>query len=81
VTPTEAPRKTRCHRHEYHALYWHLGPYGRQDVHLHPCFTEGCDFNMVGPGRSCGPKDKHVAKKLTIAKNAWSNRENEGKPL
>lgn len=43
------------HKHEFHALYWHYGKYGPQDVHLHPCFTEGCEQELVGEGRECDP--------------------------
>lgn len=49
------------HPHEFTALWWHFGPYGRQDVHVHSCFTEGCDRVLVGAGRSCSGsgKDHH----------------------
>jgi hypothetical protein len=41
------------HRHEFTALWWTFGPYGRQDVHVHSCFTDGCDRVLIGPGRDC----------------------------
>lgn len=43
----------RKHRHEFSALWWHLGQYGDQSVHVHGCFTEGCWRVVVGPGREC----------------------------
>lgn len=70
--------KKRLHEHEFHALHWHFGQYGRQDVHMHPC---DCGTELVGEGRECGgPKTKHVAKKLT-SRTTWGERKNEGKPL
>lgn len=37
----------------WHALHYALGPYGRQDVHLHPCIAcdPSCDRVLVGRGR------------------------------
>ena len=75
--PTETARK-----HEYHAMYWHLGPFGRQDVHLHPCIChDNSDAQLVGLGRGCDPNGEHVEKKLGIAKNHWTAKRNEGQPL
>lgn len=49
------------HRHEFSALWWHFGPYGDQDVHVHSCFHDGCDRVVVGDGRDCdGRADSHV---------------------
>lgn len=49
------------HTHEFTALYWCFGPHGRQDVHVHSCFDEGCDRVLVGKGRVCSgkPEDHH----------------------
>lgn len=49
----EAQEKVRRHTHEFTALWWHFGPYGRQDVHVHGCFTEGCDRVLIGEQREC----------------------------
>lgn len=66
------------HRHEFHALWWHFGPYGRQDVHLHPC---DCGTELVGVGRECGgPDTPHKRKQLTAGRS-WADKRNEGKPL
>jgi hypothetical protein len=66
----------------FHALYWHLGPYGRQDIHLHPCIDhQGCDAQLVGLGEKCDPSAEHFQKKLSIAVNHWSDKSMEGKPL
>lgn len=68
------------HRHEFHRLWWHLGPYGRQDVHLHPC-GGSCKVELVGIGRDCdGDQSTHVRKTLT-ERSAWSKREHEGAAL
>jgi hypothetical protein len=48
------------HKHEFTALWWHFGPYGRQDVHVHDCFDEDCDRVVVGDGRDCdGQGESH----------------------
>lgn len=66
---------------EFHALWYHLGPYGRQDIHLHPRFDkEGTDDVLVGFGFHCTPKGLHARKRLTIG-SKWSNRSQEGQPL
>lgn len=55
--PSSALKK---HKHEFTALWWHFGPHGRQDVHVHDCFREGCDVVIVGEGRDCdGDAAKH----------------------
>lgn len=49
------------HKHEFTALWWHYGPFGPQDVHLHGCFGETCQQAVVGPGRDCdGKLEGHV---------------------
>lgn len=51
-------------KHTFHALWYHFGPYGPQDVHVHPCSADGhgpnddgphagCDRVLIGPGRNC----------------------------
>lgn len=48
------------HEHTFTALYWHLGPYGRQDVHVHSCFDEDCHRVLIGSGRRCdGVEGEH----------------------
>jgi hypothetical protein len=45
----------RC-RHTFTALWWHLGPYGRQDIHVHSCFNQDCSRVLIGKGRKCDGK-------------------------
>lgn len=52
ATPTRP--KAKRHRHTFTALYYHFGPYGRQDVHVHACFDEDCSRVIIGEGRVCG---------------------------
>ncbi len=69
----EGPRSTppgsliaaRRHKHEFTALWWYFGPYGRQDAHVHSCFTDDCDRVLVGQGRSCdGKPESHKRETL-----------------
>lgn len=70
------------HQHDFHALSWNFGKYGRQDVHLHPCERPSCHYELVGLGRECdGDTSTHVPKTLSTRGNSWSSRSNEGKPL
>jgi len=56
------------HEHEFTALWWHFGPHGNQDVHLHSCFTQGCSRVLVGDGRECdGKSESHREVRLTQA--------------
>lgn len=41
------------HRHEWTGLWWHFGPFGPQDVHVHSCFDEDCARVLIGQGRNC----------------------------
>ena len=59
---------SKRHRHEFHALWWCFGPYGRQDVHVHSCVKDetedgpwkgDCDRVLVGPGRDCTAVPHH----------------------
>jgi hypothetical protein len=56
------------HKHHFHALWWHYGKYGPQNVHLHPCSGEGgrdCDRVLIGAGRDCsgdGPHFRHTVR-------------------
>jgi len=45
------------HKHQFAAIWWHFGQYGRQDVHVHSCCAEDCDRVLVGAGRDCDPED------------------------
>lgn len=48
------------HKHIFTALGCTFGPYGRQDVHYHVCFTEGCSRVLVGECRACdGRPESH----------------------
>jgi hypothetical protein len=65
------------HTHWFTSLYWHFGPYGRQDVHLHSCIEEGkrgarCKRLLVGTGRECDAKSVHRQETLG---GAWSRRD------
>jgi len=42
--------------HDFHALFWHFGACGPQDVHLHPCLTCSRNHELVGAGRECDGK-------------------------
>jgi hypothetical protein len=53
LSPQKNEARARRHRHEFTALYWHFGPHGDQSVHVHSCFTEGCDRVLIGEGRRC----------------------------
>lgn len=50
-------RQCKRHKHQFSALWWHFGPYGRQDVHVHSCFDHAeddvCHRVLIGPGRDC----------------------------
>ncbi len=41
------------HRHVFTALWWNFGRFGRQDVHVHGCFKDGCEVHLIGEGRKC----------------------------
>lgn len=61
------------HRHEFHLLWWHFGPHGPQNVHLHPCGKdEWCEAELVAPGWNCdGEREGHRVVSLEEAK-AWA---------
>lgn len=69
------------HKHWFTSLWYQLGPYGRQDVHLHSCIEGGelgarCDRVLVGEGRECeGAKQKHW--RATLG-GKWSDAAQEG---
>jgi hypothetical protein len=57
------------HRHEFHALYWHFGKYGPQDVHMHPC---ECGTELQGPGERCdGDVSTHQRVRWNDARGEW----------
>lgn len=41
------------HKHQFSAFWWHFGPYGPQDAHVHSCFTDDCWRVVIGEGREC----------------------------
>ena len=41
------------HKHTFHSMVQHFGPYGRQNVHWHPCWDRDCDRVLIGQGRKC----------------------------
>jgi hypothetical protein len=62
---------TAEHEHWFHALWAHLGPHGRQDIHYHPCAGEdepwSCAAILVGYGRACGGSaQRHVRSGLPL---------------
>lgn len=59
VQGADADAKPKAHKHVFTALWWHFGPYGQQGVHVHSCFTEGCDRVLVGEGHSCKKSAAH----------------------
>lgn len=50
---------TVAHRHEWTALWFHFGPYRRQDVHVHGCFDGRCKWFLIGEGRQCNEASNH----------------------
>jgi hypothetical protein len=60
------------HDHWFHALWVHLGPFGRQDIHYHPCVEDedepwSCTAVLVGYGRECnGSAQRHVRSGLPL---------------
>jgi hypothetical protein len=57
---------SKHHKHTFHAMYWHFGQYGQQNVHVHPCFDDDCDRVLIGRDRECGgAKSPHVRHTLT----------------
>ena len=54
-----------AHEHDFHAMFWHYGPYGDQTVHLHPC-GGNCEWELVGEGWDCDPEAPHYRHHLTI---------------
>lgn len=68
------------HVHDFHALWWNFGQYGRQDVHLHPCHAESCEVELVGAGYDCGGKGTPHTPKTLTSRSRWSAKEQEGQP-
>lgn len=48
-----ADPKVKKHRHVFSALWWRLGIYGPQNLHVHSCVDDDCGRVVVGPGRDC----------------------------
>lgn len=69
------------HVHVFNGLWWTLGPFGRQDIHLHPCENQRCKTEMVGVGHSCGGKDTKHVPLLLVAGSSWSQKSAEGSEL
>ena len=65
----------RKHRHEFSAIGWTFGPFGRQDVHVHSCYAgcwtgalpeDACQRVLIAPGRECdGEPASHHRETLT----------------
>lgn len=76
-TPSPDPKPKR-HTHEFSGFWWHYGPYGPQDVHLHGCFEDCCDRTLVAEGRTCeGESQPHYRFTLgqDLPKAFWVARE------
>lgn len=59
----------RRHKHTFSLFYWHFGPYGRQDVHVHSCWDEDCDRVLIGWSRECdGKPESHHRETLAVRK-------------
>lgn len=54
------------HEHFFHALYWHFGSYGPQDVHMHPC---ECGHELRGQGYLCDPEAAHEV--VAYSNDTW----------
>ena len=53
------------HEHWITALWWHFGPFGRQDVHVHSCIEGSrCQLVLIGEGRNCTKEAEHWPEKL-----------------
>lgn len=64
--PSDEPLRCKHHRHKFHGLYYHFGPFGRQDVHVHPCLNDDCARVLIGTGRECsGDAADHHRETLT----------------
>jgi hypothetical protein len=60
--------------HEFHLLCWHFGPYGPQDVHMHPCIEhEHCPTALQGVGNKCGGSGLHRRVRYDSRKKEWAN--------
>jgi hypothetical protein len=65
--PADPPEA--AHEHWFTALWSHLGPYGRQDVHLHSCQggeAGDCYEVFVGLGRDCADGVRHARSSLPL---------------
>lgn len=47
------------HKHTFSSLWFRFGAFGRQDVHIHPCFDEDCERVVIGEGQDCKKGAKH----------------------
>ena len=59
---------------EYHAMFWHFGPHGPQDVHMHPCFLHdngSCKRALEGPGRECDADPRTHREVRWLQTNGW----------
>jgi hypothetical protein len=56
----------RRHKHAFTALWWHFGPHGRQNVHVHSCFGEDCDRVVIGEGRECEGPERQAHHRETL---------------
>lgn len=56
---TSTTASAKRHKHEFTGLWFHFGPHGRQDVHIHSCFNDDCGRVVIGEGRDCKKGAKH----------------------
>lgn len=57
--------RAKRHRHTFHALWFNFGPYGRQNVHVHPCWDRDCERVLIGEGRDCKSDASHHRETLS----------------
>lgn len=68
-------------RAEFHALSYTLGPFGRQDIHLHPRIDRESKVDvLVGFDRVCDPKRTHAQMRQTLGSSWWQSAGKSPKP-
>ncbi len=65
VSERKGRSASKRHKHEFTALWWNFGPFGRQDVHVHDCFDRECSRVVIGAGRDCDIEAEHHRETLT----------------
>lgn len=61
-----------AHRHQWHGLWYHWGPFGDQSVHVHPCHDGRCSLHvLVGQGRECSGSNRNDHAVHCWVANRW----------